>query len=199
MLNKTRKICMDCEVDKYLNEFPINKKMRDGHLNRCKPCEYARVKEWRENNPERVRYLMIKWREENPEQFKLHSAKHYLKYAVREKSTRSVRYEKNREKELAQCKAYQRNNPAYRDRKNATRRVSYVLAIPKWLTPIQKVQIDEFYEIARAKTMQTGQRYHVDHIVPLRGKTACGLHVPWNLQVLEGRENNRKFNKVMEM
>lgn len=51
----------------------------------------------------------------------------------------------------------------------------------------------------RAKTTQNGVRYHVDHIIPLRGKTVWGLHVPWNLQVLEGRQNNRKFNKVMEM
>jgi hypothetical protein len=193
------KICNTCNVEKPLDNFPINKKMRDGHLHRCKPCEYARVAEWRGNNPERVRYLNTKWRAENPDQFKHHLQKHYQKYAARECAKRSVRYEKNKEKILAQCKAYQHNNPAYRNKKNATRRAAYVLALPKWLTPIQQAQIDEFYEIARAKTMQTGELYHVDHIIPLRGKTACGLHVPWNMQVLEGRENNRKFNKVMEM
>ena len=173
--------------------------MRDGHLNRCKSCEYARVKEWRESNIEHVRCMTTKWRAENPERFKEHLRRHYQKNAVREGVARRARYEKNKEKELAQAKAYQHNNPAYRNKKNATRRAAYVLALPKWLTTIQQAQIDEFYEIARAKTMQTGDRYHVDHIIPLRGKTACGLHVPWNLQVLEGRENNRKFNRVMEI
>lgn len=39
-------------------------------------------------------------------------------------------------------------------------------------------------------------RCQVDHIVPLQGDLACGLHTHHNLRVITDTANKRKHNKV---
>lgn len=71
----------------------------------------------------------------------------------------------------------------------AMRRARKLQATPKWLT---KEQVGEI----RALYNNCPEGYHVDHIMPLRGKNLSGLHVPWNLQCLPGIVNKVKSNKV---
>lgn len=74
----------------------------------------------------------------------------------------------------------------------AARRKAIKRATPPWLTDEQKAEIQAFYiEAARREG-----EWHVDHIYPIKGKNSCGLHVPWNLQLLPGDDNRRKGNKV---
>lgn len=68
-------------------------------------------------------------------------------------------------------------------------------ATPSWLSEKQTEFMEDFYWLAKDLTAVSGEDYHVDHIVPLKGKNVCGLHVPWNLQILPADINLSKGNK----
>ncbi len=75
-----------------------------------------------------------------------------------------------------------------RGRRNAyeiLRRTRKILATPTW---VDVEQLNNIY-INCPKGMQ------VDHIIPLKSKVVCGLHVPWNLQYLTASENASKGNR----
>ncbi len=66
--------------------------------------------------------------------------------------------------------------------------------MPKWA---DKERIAQVYKEAARLTKQTKVPHHVDHIVPLRGRGVCGLHVHYNLQVLTKQENLEKGNRLV--
>jgi hypothetical protein len=71
-------------------------------------------------------------------------------------------------------------------------------ATPKWVTPEQKLAMRQLYLTAMSLTKATGERYVVDHIVPLLSPEVCGLHVPWNLRVITQSDNLKKSNLLLD-
>lgn len=57
---------------------------------------------------------------------------------------------------------------------------------PAWA---DKKKIADFY-------LQCPEGMTVDHIIPLKGRIVCGLHIETNLQYLTKTENSRKNNKL---
>jgi 5-methylcytosine-specific restriction endonuclease McrA len=119
-------------------------------------------------------------------------------------------YERNREAVIARAAArphaevrqykdkYKEANPELYKALNSVRKRRHRNATPKWITAEQKQAMRELYLSAQRLTKLTGERYVVDHIVPLINPDVCGLHVPWNLQVMTQEENLKKSNKLLD-
>lgn len=198
-----RRNCKACDA-KYARENPqkIKKTKRKSYeKNRQKNLEYAkkyrlenkeavasRDREYRkinaakiakqrskhrENNKEILSQRWLDWAEKNRDylkKYRIENAEH-----IQNKNKRY--YEANKHKYYAWCRQRQAA------KQNAT---------PSWLTQEQKNNMIEMYWLANDLKAVSGQEYHVDHIIPLRGKNICGLHVPWNLQILPADLNLSK-------
>ena len=102
----------------------------------------------------------------------------------------------NEEKHFHRKKHKAANPDLYKELVNVRRR-RFRDATPKWLTAEQKLEIRFHYRMAIALSRATKIPHAVDHIIPLQGEDVCGLHVPWNMQVLTQDENLKKSNKLL--
>jgi len=182
-------------------------------------------RKWHVNNTERVSNYQKQWLEENRDHHsqwgkdwyrknkERHNARGRLWYSQNKESrskTIALWLAINRERKYQIAARWARRNPEKRKdierrwrqanphvvREMAMRRYAAKgSATPKWLTAEHKKQILEIYQTACLLSAFTGELHHVDHIVPLRGKDVCGLHVPWNLQILTALENLKKGNR----
>ena len=52
------------------------------------------------------------------------------------------------------------------------------------------------YDAKRQMQKASDIKLHVDHIIPIKGSNVCGLHVPWNLQVITASDNCSRKNSI---
>ena len=94
---------------------------------------------------------------------------------------------------------HKKENPELYKALTSVRKRRHRKATPKWITPGQKLAMRNLYLKAQELSKIAGQRYVVDHIIPLQSTTVCGLHVPWNLRVITQEENLKKSNKLFSL
>jgi len=121
------------------------------------------------------------------------------RYYERNKEAVKARANARPKEEVTQYKLrHKENNPDYYKALTSVRKRRHRNATPKWITPEQKLAMRELYLHAQKLTAMTGERYVVDHIIPLISHEVCGLHVPWNLRVITQEENLKKSNKLLD-
>lgn len=121
------------------------------------------------------------------------------RYYARNKDTVKARANARPKTEVNQYKRkYKEANPELYKALVSVRKRRHRNATPKWVTVGQKLAMRQLYLQAMELTKLTGERYVVDHIVPLLSDEVCGLHVPWNLRVITQEENLKKSNKLLD-
>lgn len=127
--------------------------------------------------------LQKAWRKKHPE--KMEEYAQSVKKSGYWKS--SDRKERKKETEYQGSAKHLATNARYKARRRC--------ACPNWLTPEHHKEIEEIYAECKRMSETSGIPHHVDHIVPLGGEDVCGLHVPWNLQIIPAEDNFKKSNK----
>lgn len=166
------KTCTHCKKTKPLTEYHKYKRSSDGVRSRCKSCRRVLEK----SDP-------------------LYKKKHYKNNKDKYINQAITYYNDNKETRRIQIKTrYEKIKftPENRNQKKlyaANRRAALFNRTPVW-ADLNK--INEIYT-------NCPEGYHVDHIIPLRGKYISGLHIPENLQYLTAEENLKKSNKFGEL
>lgn len=170
------------------------------------PCKHGHIA-LRKTKGACVECIKIEWQQSNAK--RIDYFKEYNESEVGKQAKKKY-YEAN--KDLVAMKALARSNEDRRKYRSSWaaknpmkvkastkhRRNKHKQATPPWLTAEQKKTIKQMYIDAMTTTRVTGTPYVLDHIVPLRSEVVCGLHVPWNLQIMTRAENLIKSNKLTE-
>lgn len=182
------KMCKKCGTTKPATAFHKCSRNKSGLQSKCVACMnayymanqdklIARTREWERNHKDRKKAWREQWIHDNPDKRKAVCDKYY---------------KNNKDKARSASKKWKTNNKGKLALYASVRRATKFNSTPIWA---DMALIEREYELAAWCTKVTGEKYHVDHIIPLRGKKVCGLHVHTNMQVIRQKENLTKSNK----
>jgi hypothetical protein len=157
---------------------------------RCVACHKVLQASWYKNNKQQHDARTVQWRKNNPDTVLEYSRNYHENNKERSREY----YKINKSKINVQSSLWKTQNKDKVVAYTAKGRARKLRANPypefNWVNKF-------FYQEAKTLEQITGYKWHVDHIVPLQGKTVCGLHVPWNLQTIPANDNLSKSNIFM--
>jgi hypothetical protein len=174
--------CIGCEKENNATreKTPEARAKRKAYRLSNKDACKRRKDDWRSRNKEHVAAVNKAWYE---------SVKTTASFKVKSKERDRVTYAKKKDYFAQKHKCWIAANP---DKWKALH--GYHNIMRRKLLGAQKLAAS-FSQETRKFYESCPDGYHVDHIVPLKGKTVIGLHVPWNLQYLPAKDNMSKGNR----
>lgn len=159
------KTCSKCNNIKEKSQFSKDKSKKDLLHTICKICK---------------KQTDIKYKKLNYNKIIIKKREHYYK---------------NRQYYLFKRRLWSKLNRGRKNQTEAAREASKKQQTPKWLTKQEIYEMNMIYSFCNWLNNWKLEKYHVDHIIPINGKSVRGLHVPWNLQIITALDNIKKGNK----
>lgn len=196
------KACRDCCESLPVENFSISRNHNDGLVPRCKACMSVR---WAKHYAERRAHHIHR----SAESTRLRRLRPEVRSEDRQKSRAAKRaklqdpaeYAAHLERNRAWLAAnpdralkFRHAQPALWAHRTMVRYARKKRAIPAW-ADLDKIAA--IYAEAARISVETGVPHEVDHIVPLAGLEACGLHVAENLRIIPALDNRRKGRKFI--
>lgn len=190
------KLCVSCKAQKSLSEFYKRKDSPDGYRNDCKDCrKVLSSKNHYANHEAKKAQFKVAYKKRKASNPNL-SAEQYAKNREKDLERSKLAYQANAEDRKAKQRHWSKTNRGTANALAKNYKLKKINATPAWLSESQILHIKCKYQLAAMLNIHGVEAWHVDHIVPIRGKDVCGLHVPWNLRVIPAKENMTKGNRI---
>lgn len=192
------KICTACKAEKPLEGFYRHPTAPLGRACKCIPCSKSiNAAAYDKNRAARLMYMQA-YREKNKdficEMKRADYKENKQRWETAEAKARARQWRQdNRERLNAMERRRFATDERYRHA-NRLKAAARRAAVVKWA---DEKEIGKIYQEAARKSVESGIAHVVDHVIPIKHRLVCGLHVETNLRVVTEHENAVKKNSFM--
>lgn len=166
------KKCYCCGEVKPMEMFSKHPGMKDGRINKCKQCH--------------VEYVKRRRSEMSKSDLKAERHAEYEKCILNGSRKRMMSLKEKRESTDPLGRKIVSLRYFHKKRANV-----------KHQTELDDLVFDEAIRLCHKRAELLGGEWWIDHPVPIKGKSVCGLHNAFNMQVVPRKWNESKSNKAI--
>lgn len=189
------KACCACGSSIPISEFRVVNQRTGKRSARCEPCHKAYFQAIYQKQRDSVIARARSSVERNKEKRKDYLASYQARHSEHLSEYRRDWYLKNRESVEKKYREAYSKDPSVFIARARKRQVTVLQATTDWDPELDRFVFEQAIRLCRIRKQVTGIAWHVDHIVPLRAKSVCGLHAYTNVAVIPAKENRAKSNK----